>query len=31
MDIGVLLIAAVGFFFVLAACLVILVVSLKAR
>lgn len=31
MDIGVLLIAAVAFFFILAACLVILVISLKAR
>jgi hypothetical protein len=30
-DIGVLLIAATGFFFVLAACLVILVISLKTK
>lgn len=31
MDIGVLLIAATGFFFVLAACLVIVVLSLKTK
>lgn len=31
MDIGVLLIAAVAFFFILAACLVILVIGLKAK
>ncbi len=31
MDIGVLLIAAVAFFFILAACLVILVIALQAK
>lgn len=31
MDIGVLLLAAVSFFFVLAACLAILMVALKAK
>ena len=31
MDIGVVLIAAVGFFFVLAVCLIILVLVLRAK
>ena len=31
MDIGVLLIAATGFFFVLAACLVIVVITLRTK
>lgn len=31
MDVGVLLITAVAFFFILAACLVIVTISLKAK
>ncbi len=31
MDIGVLLITATAFFFILAACLVVLIISLKAK